>query len=211
GLRVAKAFADADPNAVVAVCAVELCTLHHQYGWDPQEVVANSLFADGAAAVIGSNSCHPVATGKAGSNQTSLPRLLANLSFVIPETQQMMTWRIGDHGYRMTLSPEVPDIIRTHLPELIEEFLSRYELTRDQIGGWAIHPGGPRILKACCESLGLSDDQLVPSTDVLSRFGNMSSPTVLFILDELLQRSTSRPFFMLGFGPGLNVEAALLR
>jgi predicted naringenin-chalcone synthase len=205
GLRVAKAFSDANPQAVVAVCAVELCTLHHQYGWDPQEVVANSLFADGAAAIIGCN------RGGAESAVSQWPRLAGNLSFVVPDTEQMMTWRIGDQGFRMTLSPEVPDIIRGHLPELLENFLAQHGLAREQIGGWAIHPGGPRILKACQEALDLSDDQLSPSTDILARYGNMSSPTVLFILDKLMQQATQRPYVMLGFGPGLNVEAALLR
>lgn len=111
----------------------------------------------------------------------------------------------------MTLSPEVPDIIRGHLPELLDDFLARNELTRQQVKGWAIHPGGPRILKACYESLELSDEQLSPSTDILARCGNMSSPTVLFILQELMQLATTGPYVMLGFGPGLNVEAALLR
>lgn len=205
GLRVAKAFAAADPNAVVAVCAVELCTLHHQYGWDPQEIVANSLFADGAAAVIGCNS------DEGASNSRELPRLADNLSSVVPDTEEMMTWRIGDHGFRMTLSPEVPDIIRGHLPELLDSFLASNGVSRGDISGWAIHPGGPRILKACQESLDLTDDQLAASTDTLARCGNMSSPTVVFILDRLIQQGLTPPFIMLGFGPGLNVEAALLR
>jgi predicted naringenin-chalcone synthase len=205
GLRVAKAFADANPNAVVAVCAVELCTLHHQYGWDPQEVVANSLFADGAAAVIGSSGL------QSEPNENQRPRLIDNLSSVIPNTEEMMTWRIGDRGFRMTLSPEVPDIILRDLPELLDNFLAKNGLARNEIQGWAIHPGGPRILKACQESLDLTNDQLTPSTDILARCGNMSSPTVLFILNELMQQTVAAPYVMLGFGPGLNVEAALLR
>ena len=123
----------------------------------------------------------------------------------------MMTWRIGDNGFRMTLSPEVPNIITRHLPRLLSEFLSRNGLQRDDIGGWAIHPGGPRILAACCDALNLSDEEVSPSSGVLLRCGNMSSPTVMFILDELIHSQTQRPLVLLGFGPGLNVEIALLR
>lgn len=207
GLRVARAFAAADPKAIVVVCALELCTLHHQYGWAPQEVVANSLFADGAAAVVGTS--RPGADICPGT--VSLPSVVDSYSMVIPGTDDMMTWRIGDAGFRMTLSPEVPGIITSQLPKLLEDFLSRNDLTLPQIGGWAIHPGGPRILNACCSAAQLSPEQIAPSADILSRYGNMSSPTVLFILKELLAAGTPRPYVMLGFGPGLNVEATLLK
>lgn len=206
GLRVAHAFANADPHAVVAVCAVELCTLHHQYGWDPQEIVANSLFADGAAAVI---CCGSESSRSAGFSEQ--PKLVDSFSTIIPDTQEMMSWRIADAGFRMTLSPEVPDIITQFLPAAIDELLSRNQLCPADIDGWAIHPGGPRILQACQTALDLSDAQMEPSRKVLSECGNMSSPTVLFVLQQLLERETSGPIVMLGFGPGLNVEIALLR
>ena len=206
GLRVAKAFTDADPKAVVLVCAVELCTLHHQYGWVPEEIVANSLFADGAAALVG---CRGEAS-PSPDDRPPLPALIDNFCSVIPETEHMMSWRIGDAGFRMTLSPEVPGVITASLPALLNGFLQRHGLRRDEIEGWAIHPGGPRILKACCDVAGLNADQIQTSTSVLAEFGNMSSPTVLFILDRLLQQGTNGPIVMMGFGPGLNVEIALL-
>jgi alkylresorcinol/alkylpyrone synthase len=206
GLRVARAFALSDPNAVVMVCAVELCSLHHQYGWDPQRIVANSLFADGAAAVVGRSD-----TSSPAKEQTFPSRLVGNHSFVIPETYEMMTWRIGDHGFQMTLSPEVPGIITRELPAALERFLSHHGLKRDDIRSWAIHPGGPRILSATAEAAGLTDEELNPSLSILQQRGNMSSPTVLFILSELRRRGAEAPCVMLGFGPGLNVELALLR
>ena len=207
GLRVARAFTNADPSAVVVICAIELCTLHHQYGWEPQEIVANSLFADGSAAIIGCHSGHPLAA----KCDQSLPVLADNFSTIIAQTEHMMTWKIGDAGFRMTLSPEVPDVITEQLPGLLQTFLQRNGLTKSDVGGWAIHPGGPRILKACCDVAALSNKQIDPSTSVLARHGNMSSPTVLFIVEELLRRSVDLPFLMLGFGPGLNVEIALLK
>ena len=189
------------------MCAVELCTLHHQYGWDPQQIVANSLFADGAATVIGR------ASSRSDGPSQKLPgRLVDNYSFVIPETSELMTWKIGDNGFEMTLSPEVPGVItRGTLPGALNEFLGRNGLTRSQIQSWAIHPGGPRILAATAEAAELSDAQIDASISVFQRCGNMSSPTVLFILDELRNRHASLPCVMLGFGPGLNVEIALLR
>lgn len=207
GLRVAQAFAAADPAAVIVICAIELCTLHYQYGLDPQSVVANSLFADGAAAIVG-RAVRPTSKPRG----TALPgRLVENFSYVIPETEEMMSWRIGDNGFQMTLSPEVPAIITRTLPGALETFLGRHSLALADIRSWAIHPGGPRILKACGEAANLSEDDLAASTSILSRCGNMSSPTVLFILDELRRQKSELPCVLLGFGPGLNVEAALLR
>ena len=121
-----------------------------------------------------------------------------------------MSWRIGDNGFQMTLSPEVPAIITRTLPGALETFLSQHSLTIADIRSWAIHPGGPRILKACGEAANLSESDLAASTTILSRCGNMSSPTVLFILEELRRQKSELPCVMLGFGPGLNVEAALL-
>ena len=107
GLRVAQAFTDADPNACVLVCAVELCSLHHQYGWDPDKIVTNALFADGAAAVIGVDESMP--------NRTSDWTAIGNGTLLMPRSEAAMTWRIGDHGFHMTLSARVPELIREHV------------------------------------------------------------------------------------------------
>lgn len=214
GLRAAHAFASADPSAVVLLCAVELCTLHHQYGWDPQKIVANSLFADGAAAVIGRAAVEGGGADGATASPGSSPlpgHLVGNASCIIPGTTGMMTWNIRDAGFEMTLSPEVPGVITRHLPTVLAEFLSQHDLTTDQVISWCIHPGGPRILTAAAEAAQLTDSQLEPSLTILRQCGNMSSPTVLFILQEQLRRGSAGPCVMLGFGPGLNVEMALLR
>ncbi len=135
GLRVARAIALSEPDAIVMVCAVELCTLHYQYGWDPQKIVANSLFADGAAAVVGRGSVDRAST------DVALPGgVVGNYSFVVPDTADMMTWKIGDHGFEMTLSPEVPGIITRYLPSALSEFLGRFDLTISDVRSWAVHP-----------------------------------------------------------------------
>ncbi len=200
GLRVARAFTAAEPEARVLLCAVELCCLHYHYGWDPQRIVANALFADGAAAVVGA------AVEKAGGW-----RVMASGSCVFPSSTDAMTWTVGDHGFEMTLSRRVPGLIAANLRPWLTGWLARQGLTVEGVPSWAIHPGGPRILEAVAESLELSREQTGASREVFARHGNMSSPTVLFILDQLLTGRAARPCVALGFGPGLAVEAALLR
>jgi predicted naringenin-chalcone synthase len=222
GLRVAKAFADAHPAAVVLVTALELCSLHHRYGWEPERVVTNALFADGAAATVGFSLNPSAATGEArdaplsqaGSGSEAGPSaplvLVASGSFVVPDTADAMTWQIGDHGFEMTLSPRVPDLIQHSLRPWLEEWLGASGLTLREIGSWAVHPGGPRILSATAEALGLSQEALAVSRSVLREYGNMSSPTVLFLLDRLRREGAATPCVALAFGPGLTIEAALL-
>jgi predicted naringenin-chalcone synthase len=199
GLRVARAFVDADPKAKVLLCATELCSLHYHYGWDPQKVIANAIFADGSAALVGVRE----------ASSPSAWRLAASASFLVQETENVMTWDIGDHGFNMTLAKRVPDVIRRNLRPFLEAWLGEHGLSLPQIQSWAIHPGGPKILDAAGETLGLSQELLRPARDVFAAHGNMSSPTVLFILDHLQRLGSTPPCVALGFGPGLNVEAAL--
>lgn len=206
-----------EDGGYVLMCCVELCTLHFQYGWDPQKVVANALFADGAAAVVGQadNAIAPLkpADGRspsAGSVPQTAPRVTAHGSYLLPDSRDLMTWLIRDHGFEMTLSPKVPDLIRKHLRAWIEPWLAEQGLTIPQVQGWAIHPGGPRVISAAEEALDLSPGAGDPSRDILRDCGNMSSPTVLFILDRLRKNNTPRPWVALAFGPGLTIEATLI-
>jgi predicted naringenin-chalcone synthase len=201
GLRVARAFLDADPAACVLLCALELCSLHHQYGWDADTIVSNALFADGAAAAV--------AVASEGARPGRYQHV-ASGSAVIGDSGDAMSWRIGDHGFRMTLSPRVPDLIGQHLRPWLEGWLARHRLDLAAIGSWAVHPGGPRILSAVGEALGLDPTALETSQHVLTDHGNMSSPTIIFILDRLSRSGCARPCLALAFGPGLTVEAALL-
>jgi predicted naringenin-chalcone synthase len=198
GLRVAKAYAEADASACVLLCAAEACTLHCQYEGSPKQLIANALFSDGAAALVGR--CLP---GTAWN-------VLASGSCLLPDCAQAMTWEIGDHGFTMTLSAKVPELIQQHLRPYLEPWLATYDLSIPAIGSWAIHPGGPRILDAVEYALGLPTAATATSRAVLAECGNMSSPTVLFLLERLRREEAALPCVALGFGPGLTVEAALL-
>jgi prepilin-type processing-associated H-X9-DG protein len=201
GLRVAAGFIGADPEACVLLCAVELCSLHLQYGWHPERIVANALFADGAGALM--------AVG--GPEREGTPRqLIASGSLLIPASDDAMSWSIEDHGFAMTLSPRVPDLIGVHLRPWLEPWLARQGLGIEAIGSWAVHPGGPRILASVAEALGLNPLLIEPSRSVLKDCGNMSSATILFILDRLRRSGAPGPCLAMAFGPGLSVEVALL-
>jgi predicted naringenin-chalcone synthase len=111
----------------------------------------------------------------------------------------------------MTLSAQVPQLLDEQLRPWLAGWLNEYGLAIKDIGSWAVHPGGPRILDACASAIGLSEESLADSREVLAEFGNMSSPTILFILDRMQRRDAPRPCVVLAFGPGLTIEAALLR
>jgi predicted naringenin-chalcone synthase len=198
GLRVARSLAAADPDSTVLLCAVELCSIHYHYGWDPKRVVANALFADGAGAGV------IRAHGPADAW-----KLAANGACLFPDSAYAMTWDIGDHGFDMTLSTKVPNLIGKHLRPWLEGWLGGHRLTIGRVSSWAIHPGGPRVLNSVADALGLDVSVTKRSHEVLTRHGNMSSPTILFILERLRQAGASLPCVALGFGPGLAVEAAL--
>jgi predicted naringenin-chalcone synthase len=201
-LRVARAFADANPDARVLVCAIELCSLHHQYGWNPEQIVANALFSDGSAAVV---------CGHASErSHEEKPRWLASGSTVVPDTEDLMSWNIGDHGFQMTLSARVPDVIQSSLRTWLASWLASEGTDLGEIAHWGIHPGGPRILQACVDALQLEPEAIQTSRDVLAEFGNMSSPTILFITERLIRSKTPGPCVLLAFGPGLTIEAALV-
>jgi predicted naringenin-chalcone synthase len=138
-------------------------------------------------------------------------QVAASGSCLFPDSEYAMTWNIGDHGFEMTLSTRVPDLIAKHLRPWLEEWLRKNGLSHDQVASWAIHPGGPRILRAVEEALDLDRTITAVSSEVLADCGNMSSPTVLFILDRLRKSSAPRPCVAIGFGPGLAAEAALFR
>ena len=197
GLKVARGCLAAEPEARVLMCAVELCTLHFFSGWDPEKIVANALFADGAAAVV----CQ--------SSDSADWRLAAVGTLKIPDSAAAMTWKIGDFGFEMGLSRRIPELIARNLRGWVASWLDRQGLSVKQIGSWAVHPGGPKVLDAVELALSLPDRALEPSRAVLAECGNMSSPTVLFILDRMRRAGSVRPCVALGFGPGMVVEAAL--
>jgi len=145
GMRLARSFSEADPGAVPLVCAVELCTLHFAYGWNPDVIVANALFSDGAAALVKRPRTQaPVATGDGLSSW----RIAATRTLLMADSEADMTWRVGDHGFRMTLSARVPELVEAQLRGWLVEWLRDSDLELEDVGSWAVHPGGPRILSA---------------------------------------------------------------
>ena len=203
GLRAARGLVADSDHAKVLLCCVELCSLHYQYGLDSDQIVSNALFADGAAAVV---------MGSGGSNGVVRPGALQGTgSCLVPQSRDAMTWRIGDNGYEMTLSAQVPSLIEQHLESFLSHWLARHGESIESIGGWAVHPGGSRILSAAESALQLPPDALAVSRSVLADHGNMSSATMQFILDRFASLDQPKPWLMLGFGPGLEIEVALIR
>lgn len=197
-LRIAAAFVDADPEAVVLVVCAELCTLHVRASDDPDQIVSNSVFGDGAAAAV-------VTAGGSGL------RLDRFTTTVVPESASEMAWNIGDEGFEMVLSTAVPKLIGEHVARAVAPLLG--DQRPSDVPVWAVHPGGRAILDRTGEALDLPDAALAPSRAVLSRHGNMSSATVLFVLDEAMRGddlSDGDAVVALAFGPGLTVESARL-
>lgn len=200
GLRAARALSAADPSAHILMCAVELCSLHYTFHWDPERILGNALFADGAAAIV---------AGPA-STQEPLCHVQDTGSCLLANSKEMITWRIGNHGFEMSLSNQLPGLIRDHIASWLSQWLESQGSNIRSVASWAVHPGGPRILDAAEEALELDAEALATSRGVLSDYGNMSSPTVLFILQRLLQQEARRPYVMLGFGPGVVAEVAFV-
>lgn len=199
-MKLAAAFVAADPGAVVLVVSVELCSLHFQKRLQPEFLVANSLFADGAAAAL---------FAAPGARPGGLADLAATHGRMAPDSLDQMSWRIGDTGFEMTLDRRVPCTIRTHAPAFVSELSARAGLAREEIRRWAPHPGGRRIVSALAEALGLDDDATSSSRGVLADCGNMSSATIFFVLEREFARGGTGPLAALGFGPGLTMEGAL--
>src|SRR5262249_41876051 len=135
----------------------------------------------------------------------------ASAACLFPDSEQAMTWSIGDHGFEMTLSTRVPDLLARNVRPWLAKWLAEVGLRLSEVASWAIHPGGPRILSPVEEAPGLYPEATAVSREVLAECGNMSSPTVLFVLQRLRNRRAPLPCVGLGFGPGLAMEAALFR
>jgi predicted naringenin-chalcone synthase len=213
-IAAARAISASDPDACVLVVCVELCSLHFSYGWDPGRLIANALFADGAAGAVVSQKekLQQIQTVARPGARWSVQSLSSRL---LPDSSQAMTWVIGDHGFEMTLASNVPTLIADHLGQWCQGWLGQAGLDIKSVGSWAVHPGGPKVLSAINDALSLPVDALTASRDVLARQGNMSSATILFILEEIRQNhkhqnKTDNTVACIGLGPGLMAEGMLL-
>lgn len=189
--------ADASSARQSLLLACELSSLHFQYTQKLDQLTANLLFADGCAGVL-------------LSSKRSRVRVVDCACHTLPAAANQMVWFAGDHGLQLTLSNELPDTLALHIGPAIQSFLARSQKSLDQIDHWVVHPGGPQILDSMEKTMNLPSDALRWSRDVLRRYGNMSSPTVFFILRELIQAHQAGVVLMAAFGPGLTIEFALL-
>jgi len=213
-LRAAAQFCRADPDAVVLVASVELCTLHLRSSEDPDAIIASSLFADGAAAAL--------VTAKALPTEVPSFTLDAFHTALIPQGESDMAWTVGDTGFEMVLSTRVPQLIGDHLLAALEPLWRADPALGDRLDAssigdlvrhWAVHPGGRGILDRVQERLGLGSQRLQPAREVLRTCGNMSSATVMFVLQRILEHEQTQPgerVAAMAFGPGLTAESALL-
>ena len=205
-LRLADSIVRADPAARVLVVSVELCTLHFQKSPEPDHLVSNALFGDGAAAALVLGEPLP-----GGQPCLALQAFHCGLE---PAGLADMAWHIGDFGFEMTLSGYVPALIEGGIGALVARLLHELPVPAQAIRHFALHPGGRKILEAIEKALGLSAHDNRHAYQVLREYGNMSSATVLFVLRELLAHATPAdhcaPVLSCAFGPGLTMEAMLL-
>ena len=205
-LRLADSIVRADPAARVLVVSVELCTLHFQKSPEPDHLVSNALFGDGAAAALVLGEPLP-----GGQPCLALRAFHCGLE---PAGLADMAWHIGDFGFEMTLSGYVPALIEGGIGALVARLLHELPVPAQAIRHFALHPGGRKILEAIEKALGLSAHDNRHAYQVLREYGNMSSATVLFVLRELLAHATpadhGAPVLSCAFGPGLTMEAMLL-
>lgn len=213
GLKAAHAICQSDRQAKVLLVCVELCTLHFQVADTLENTIINAIFSDGAAAAILTSQPFAQAEGKLAYTD--------GYSLLIENTEELMNWTIGNTGFLMGLSPKIPDVVVEYLPNYLQDFLNEHHLTQKELDFWAIHPGGRRIIEKIQSVLELSDRMVADSYEILRRYGNMSSPTILFILKRILDKhqsgirdrnsSTFQNGIALAFGPGLSIEGCLLQ
>ena len=207
--KIADAICKTDENAIVLIVSVELCTIHFQNKTDTDNLLSNSLFADGAAAVI-------VTSDKKSKDNLWKGLLLKSFfSDIASDSKKDMAWQISASGFLMTLSSYIPSLVEKEISPLMQKALENAGMKNTDIDFYAIHPGGKKILEAAMKSLAIKNGKMESSFEVLRNFGNMSSATILFVLKEVWDKKAdwkkSQNIFAAGFGPGLTLESAILQ
>jgi alpha-pyrone synthase len=204
-LKIANYICMAEPSAKVLIVSVELCTIHFQDRADLSSLITKAIFSDGAAAAI-------VQAASPHSRQFIFKEFYSD---VIPQTNLEIASRIGDQGFDIELSTDVPEIIKSGISEFYDKLLTKSQIALAKDDFYAIHPGGKKILKACEEGLGITAEDNRYAYDVLRNHGNMSSATVLFVLksimNDLKNSDNGKNIFSCAFGPGLTIESMLLK
>lgn len=205
-LKLGDMIAKTDENARILIVCVELCTLHFQPKNNHDNLLSNTIFGDGAAAVI-------MVPDPAAEHQHQ-PGLILNgfYSLLLNKGKDLMGWNVTPVNFEMILDARVPEFIGEEVNDLVFKVGRKFSISPSSIDKWAIHPGGKKILDTLKKQLTLKDDDLQYSYKVLSDYGNMSSPTILFVLDEIMKSAPlpGETVFSIGFGPGLSIETAVL-
>jgi predicted naringenin-chalcone synthase len=207
GLLRAREAVSAQPGRLALVLAIELCSLHLQMNNTVENVVVSALFGDGAAAAV-------IGQPTLSTYSTSSPRLVDAATHCDYTTLDHMAFHLTNHGFQMHLTSYVPELLAADIETFIDTLLERNNLRRDDVRFWGIHPGGSKILDYVQARLGLSNDTMKFSREVLRAHGNMSSPTILFVLDQIQHCGQPQPGdygLLMAFGPGLTMESALLQ
>lgn len=195
------------PEAIVLLAGVELCTLHYQKNDKQDQLIANALFSDGASACIVSSESLPT---KGNSQQLLLQNFYSEFE---PAGANEMVWRIGDFGFDLKLTTHVPDLIKNSIHALSEKLFDKAKIKRVDIDYFALHPGGMKILEACEEALSITKDQNKISYQVLKQYGNMSAVTIFFVLNDYLKSFSrideGKKILACAFGPGLTMESMI--
>lgn len=204
GIKAANAFCAANPEAKVLVVATELCTLHFQNKTDDDNLISNAIFGDGSATLL-------ISADTSLSSGIAL-KPLTFYNEIFSEGEQEMAWNIGDFGFEMKLSAYVPVLIEKGIGDLVQKLKDKVSVK--EIQHYALHPGGKRILEVIEQELGLSRNEDWAGRDILRDYGNMSSPTVLFVLHKLFKSlkegNKGDRVLSLAFGPGLTIESMIL-
>lgn len=205
GIARAADYVRAFPRQAAVLLSVELCSLTLQRGdLSVANLISSGLFGDGAAAVVVAG-CDRALPG---------PRVLATQSNFYPDTEDVMGWDISEKGFQIVLSKEVPDVIRQHLGHDVDAFLNEHGLTRGDIGTWIMHTGGPKVLEASADALGVTRDALSASWESLHKVGNLSSASVLLVLENAMTVRRPAPgtlSVLAAAGPGFCSELVLLK
>jgi predicted naringenin-chalcone synthase len=208
GIRLGWQSALARQEGYALVLSVELCTLHLQFDHSVETVVSTSLFADGAAMMLISGN------GEHSERRPALPTLIDQETYCDYQTLDHMSFSLTDEGFYMYLSSYVPDVLQANVEDFVGRMLERHGLSRAEVRFWAIHPGSRKIVRYLQDQLGLSDAQVCHSLEILHNYGNMSSATVLFVLNHIIETGAPQPGdygIMMAFGPGLTMEALLVQ
>jgi predicted naringenin-chalcone synthase len=205
-LKIADLIARVEENARILVVCVELCTLHFQPKNNSDNLLSNTIFGDGAAAVIITSESYASSRGFKGL------AIGGFYSALYDNAKELMAWDITPVNFEMVLDTELPGFIGSVATEMIQKAGEKLHFNLATIGKWAIHPGGKKILDLFKMNMKLTDDDLRFSYSVLNDYGNMSSPTVLFVLNGILDSrpETGEHVFAVGFGPGITIDSALL-